>query len=105
MVKITSTILAVSSILLASLASASIVNEGLKGNSFTFALEQKAKEVDYFDEVHVKYYFAAYRGALNGFFSGIFNNASETVSQECLGETTYTHLKNFYKMFASGDII
>lgn len=103
MVKITSTILAVSSILLASLASASIVNEGLKGNSFTYALQQKP--VDYFDEVHIKYYFAGYRGALNGFFSGLFNNQSESVSQECLGETTYTHVKTFYKMFASGDII
>lgn len=105
MVKITSTILAVSSILLASLASASVVNGGLKGNSYAHALEQTPAAVNYFDVPHVQYYFSAYRGGLSGFFTGLFNNASEIVSQECLGQTTFTHLQKFYNMIVSGDII
>jgi hypothetical protein len=41
------------------------------------------------DEAHIKYYMACARGGIAGFYEGLYKNDSESISKECLGETTY----------------
>ena len=56
------------------------------------------------DEAHIKYYMAGARGCLNGFYHGFYGNDSESISTECLGQTTYTHLNQFFTLIQSGKI-
>ena len=78
MAKIATSLL-VSAVLLSTMTSASFVNQALKGDmklhgSSEFSLEQG--QVNYFDEKHIKFYFAQLRGALDGFQQGLFSNSS-----------------------------
>jgi hypothetical protein len=57
-----------------------------------------------FDEAHLKYYFACVRGGLGGFMQGFYNNKTETIGKECLGETAVKHIYDFNSMLLSGDI-
>jgi hypothetical protein len=44
------------------------------------------------------------RGGLTGFFQGFYHNESETISSDCLGETTYQHFNQFITLLTSGKI-
>ena len=74
---------------------ASVLNDGS-----SFLLEQ----ADQWDAKHVKYYMAAARGGLNGFFQGFYKNDSEGIAADCLGETTYQHFNTFISLLTSGQI-
>lgn len=71
-------------------------------NTESFSLQDNKK--DDLDEKHIKYYMACARGGLSGFFQGFYKNASETISSECLGETTYQHFYQFISFLTSGKI-
>lgn len=43
-------------------------------------------------DAQTQYLFACIRGGLGGFTTGLYDNSNETVSSECLGQTTYNHL-------------
>jgi hypothetical protein len=61
--------------------------------------------VDYFDDAHLKYYFACVRGVSGGFIQGLYDNTTETVSKDCLGDTTFKHMSDLKAMLVSGDIL
>lgn len=91
-------------LMVSSIVSGSFVSEAMKPS--TAHLNALVKENEFtLDEAHVKYYMALARGGLNGYRQGFYDNATETISQECLGETTYKHLNTFFTMLNSGKIM
>lgn len=56
-------------------------------------------------DVQTQYIFACIRGGLAGFTTGLYDNSNETVSSECLGQTTYNHLVQYWGNVMSGDIM
>jgi hypothetical protein len=48
---------------------------------------------------------ACARGGLGGFIQGFYANESETVSKDCLGESTFQKLDQFIKMLESGNLM
>lgn len=57
------------------------------------------------DEKQVKYMMASARGFSSGFAQGLFNNRSEVVSKQCMGEQAFKHFANFNKALFSGDFV
>ncbi len=82
---------------LSTLTQASLLNDGLNFLSLQDASSQ-------IDEKHIKYYMACARGGMTGFYQGLYKNDSETISKDCLGETTYQHLHQFFEFLTSGKI-
>ena len=104
MVKI-SLIATVGTILLASsMVSAGFLSSALDMNRAQLELESLQQGIT-FDEAHTKYYMACGRGALDGFIGGFYANDTETISKDCLGESTYKHLNSFFTMLNSGNIL
>jgi hypothetical protein len=48
---------------------------------------------------------ACVKGSLDGFSKGFYANESESISPDCLGQQTYTHVSEFFKLMGSGDIM
>ena len=57
------------------------------------------------DEKQVKYMMASARGFSSGFAQGLFNNRSEVVSKQCMGESAYKNFADFNKYLFSGDFV
>ena len=60
---------------------------------------------DFSDEKHVKYMMASARGFSSGFAQGLFNNRSEIVSKQCMGESVFKNFADFNRFLFSGDFI
>jgi hypothetical protein len=78
MVKISAAL--VSAVLVASAmsTSATFLNDAMRVNNMRVSeikLEQ-TNATDYFDDLHIKYYFACISGAIGGFSQGIYANTS-----------------------------
>ena len=97
MVKISTSLVGV--LLLATLSAASSINDA------PLLQQSSANWTVLTDTPHITYYFAATRGAYNGFRTGFYNNASEALSQDCLGATTIATLNQFIQMITSMDIM
>ena len=102
-----SLIATVGTVLLASMTSATVLNDALNINRAQAELQNfnLQADVNYFDSTHVKYYMACARGGLGGFIQGFYANESETVSKDCLGESTFEKLDQFIKMLESGNLM
>jgi hypothetical protein len=83
---------------LSTMTQASLLNDGF--SSF-LSLKDAPSE---WDDKHIKYYMACARGGVAGFYQGFYKNDSETISKDCLGETTYQHLHQFVDFLTSGKI-
>ena len=90
---------------LATAASGQFLQNTLQGLLLKNTFELDQSNVNYFDQSHVKYYFACIRGGFDGFSQGLYNNASETISSACLDEKTYSHLDEFFTLVNTGKIV
>ena len=68
-----------------------------------FNLEQTAFNLT--DENQVKYMMAQARGFSSGFAQGLYNNKSEVVSKQCMGEQAYKNFADFNRFLFSGDFV
>lgn len=57
------------------------------------------------DEKQVRYMMASARGFSSGFAQGLFNNRSEVVSKQCMGESVYKNFADFNRFLFSGDFV
>lgn len=94
-------------LMVSSIVSGSFLNQALNLNRAQVELKSSPllEQGISFDEAHTKYYMALARGAFDGFRQGFYDNATETISKDCLGETTYKHLSDFFGMLTSGRIM
>ena len=85
-----------------SVAQASFLGKALEAAKF---LQQSpSTPVNYFDEPHIKYYLACGGGYMNGYIQGFYANKSETVSAQCMGQSTLDSINAFKDDFTSGNI-
>ena len=57
------------------------------------------------DEKQVKYMMASARGFSSGFAQGLYNNRSEVVSKQCMGEQAFKNFADFNRYLFSGDFV
>lgn len=87
-------------LMVASIAHTSIVQNSLFNERF--ALQEST---NMFDQAHAQYYMSCGKGALDGFMKGFYANSTEGISEDCLGQTTYTHVQEFFTLLTSGQIM
>ena len=68
-----------------------------------FNLEQALP--NFTDEKQVKYMMASARGFSSGFAQGLYNNRSEVVSKQCMGEQAFKNFADFNRYLFSGDFV
>lgn len=87
----------------ATVAQATLLNQVQTLTSY-FGLTADPATTNYFDDAHVKYYFACGNGYMGGFLSGFYDNNTETVSSDCLGESTFKIMENLIDDATSGNL-
>ncbi len=79
-----------------SVSSAQIINLGQSA--------QNSTNITYIDEQALRYYFACSRGFIDGFEKGLFNNNSEGVDEQCMGEETVQQVLTLEEIIIEGDV-
>lgn len=88
-------------LMVASVAQSSFVETSLFNNRFSL----QEDNTNMFDQDHLQYYMSCGKGAIDGFMKGFYANNTEGISDDCLGQTTYTHVSEFFGLLTSGQIM
>ena len=81
--------------LFASLTTATLINEE----------HYQLQNINFADENSMRYWMGCLRGFSDGFSRGLYNNDSEVVSKQCLGEATYKDFALMNQWILSGDVL
>ena len=86
-----------------SVAQASFLSKAFEVSA-KFLQQDPSTPVNKFDEPHMKYYLACGSGYMGGLISGFYANKSETVSAQCMGQSTLDSINDFKRDITSGHI-
>jgi hypothetical protein len=88
----------------ATVSQATLFNPESLLSTASYYLGQGTDPTKMLDDAHVKYYFSCLNGLQGGFISGFYDNETETVSAECLGEQTFKTSSQLVHDISSGNI-